>query len=276
MFLMQLNDSIYDVENIKYNEYTKFVDIPFFPSTIENIDFAVYDYFKNNFDISTKTNKGFTKVPLRWSMPERSLLSKEEPRKEGVFELPVITISRENINKSKSFKGSFYGNVPPDNTGASITLGRRITQEVTKKFAAASSLKKTNNRFSNLRFNNKKVVYEFFNIPQIVHLTLNYSLTLTSNYQEQMNDMVAPLIARPGNLNYIIINKNNHSYELFIEESFSQKDTKSNLSEEERLYETTVNFKVLGYLFGEDKNEKKNFISLKQNFVDIRIKEQIM
>lgn len=273
---MQLNNSIYDVENIKYNEYTTFVDIPFFPSTIENIDFAVYDYFKNNLDISVKTNKGFKKVPLRWSMPERSLLSKEEPRKEGVFELPVITISREGINKSLSKKGSFYANVPSDQTGTSITLGKRITQEVTKKFAAASALRKTNNRFSNLKFNNKKVVYEFFNIPQIIHLNLNYSLTLTANYQEQINDMVAPLIARPGNINYIIINKNNHSYELFIEENFSQKDSKNNLSEEERIYETTVNLRVLGYLFGEGRNEKKNFISLKQNFVDVRIKEQLI
>ena len=88
--------------------------------------------------------------------------------------------------------------------------------------------------------------------------------------------MVAPLLGRPGNLNYIIINKNNHSYELFIEENFSQKDTKNNLSDVERLYETTVNLKVLGYLFGEGKNEKKNFISLKQNFDDVRIREQIM
>jgi len=266
---MQINYDIYDSKNIVLNELDRTVQIPFYPSTIENIDRSVQNYVDKELNLFCTTNKGFSKVPVRWVQPERAFLSKEEPRKEGIFELPVISIQRSSIEKSKVFKGAIQANVPPDHSGTSIQIGSKLVQAVTQKFANATSLKRTNNRFQDSKFKNKRVVFEFFDIPQVVSLICKYSVIITTNYQQQMNELVTPFITSPGNINYKKISYNHHGYELFVGDNFSQKDSISSLENNERLYETTIDFRVLGYLFGEDKNEDERFIKAKQNIVDI-------
>jgi len=60
-----------DIKDIDY-KYTK-VDDPsvieeqiFLPSTLENIDYAMYDFFQG-LNISTTTNEGFKPVPVSWA-----------------------------------------------------------------------------------------------------------------------------------------------------------------------------------------------------------------
>ena len=45
------------------------------PSTIETIDFAIYNLINDGFDLHTSTNTGFKKVPVLWISPERSFNS---------------------------------------------------------------------------------------------------------------------------------------------------------------------------------------------------------
>ena len=47
-------------------------------STIEDIDTALVDWVKNDLDIYTSTNEGFTQVPVLWQVPERSFQIKNE------------------------------------------------------------------------------------------------------------------------------------------------------------------------------------------------------
>ena len=42
-------------------------------SSIETIDYALFDLIDNQLDLHTKTNGGFKKVPVLWISPERSL-----------------------------------------------------------------------------------------------------------------------------------------------------------------------------------------------------------
>ena len=42
------------------------------PSTLEDIDYALYNYVNDQLNIYTDTNKGFEKVPVIYSIPERA------------------------------------------------------------------------------------------------------------------------------------------------------------------------------------------------------------
>ena len=47
-------------------------EVQFMPSTIETIDFALYDWLNEDLEVFCTTNEGWKRVPLIWSMPERS------------------------------------------------------------------------------------------------------------------------------------------------------------------------------------------------------------
>ena len=53
-------------------------DVSIEPSDLETIDFAFYDFINEKMDIRTKTNKGWKKVPIIWSSPERAFFTKEK------------------------------------------------------------------------------------------------------------------------------------------------------------------------------------------------------
>jgi hypothetical protein len=246
------------------------IEIPFNPSTIENIDTAVFRFLDETFNISVKSNTSFRKVPVQWVSPERAFLSKDKPRKEGIFELPVITIQRTGINKDLANRGSIWANVPPvdDVQGGSITIAKRLMQSKTKEFANALS-KRTYNQ-ENFKFDNPKRVFQFISIPQVVYIDTSYLITLKSNYQTQMNTMITPFITRPGAINYRVIENFSHRYELFIDGSLSQTDNVANLGNEERLFTTEIKFDVLGYLFGDEKNGTQPTLKIRESIVEYR------
>ena len=48
------------------------------PSTIENVDLAIYEHIDEVFNISTTTNKGSQKVPVIWVGGERAFQLKSD------------------------------------------------------------------------------------------------------------------------------------------------------------------------------------------------------
>ena len=69
------------------------------PSTLETIDYAFYDFINEYMNLRANTNKGWKKVPIIWSTPERAFLSKnkQEPPifdDDGTLIYPLISISR--------------------------------------------------------------------------------------------------------------------------------------------------------------------------------------
>ena len=44
-------------------------------------------------------------------------------------------------------------------------------------------------------------------------IDINYSITLRTEYQQQMNDLVTPFATKPGGVNYIIIEQ---KYQLYL------------------------------------------------------------
>jgi len=247
----------------------------FLPSTLETIDTALYNHIDNDMNIFCVTNKGWEKVPVIWVSAERAYQVKNSKDLRdvnmGAIILPVITIERTNITKDLIKKGGVFGNVPPvnDSKGGTITIARVINQEKTSNFANASSLRWHGQK--NFPRKNKKVVYQTATIPLPVYIEATYAIKIQTEYQQQINEIIAPFITRPGGINYIVISKDGHSYEAFVQQDFSMENNVSKLEEEERKYQTKIDIKVLGHLIGEGKNSEQPRIVYRENAVDVKI-----
>lgn len=85
-------------------------EVPNVPSTLENIDMAVYSWVDEEINPHTTTNKGREKVKVLWLGTERAFQIKNNKElRDGVgkLRLPLITITRTGVNRDDSFKGSY-------------------------------------------------------------------------------------------------------------------------------------------------------------------------
>jgi hypothetical protein len=277
------------IKNINYS-YTG-VDDPekieeqiILPSTLENIDYSVYDFFQN-LNISTDSNEGFRSVPISWVGIERAYNRKDRNWTDdetyimksddlGAVIYPAITIERKNFTKDRTRRGQIYS--PLDRTRSTgrsdIIVARRIVQNDTNKFATADAYRKSKNlKNKNFKRKNKKVVYETMTIPAPTYLDINYEIECFTEYQQQMNDIASYLIDATNLSNYIILNRLGHSYEAFIDKEYATDNTISSLGEDERTFKLTISLRVLGYIHGAGPNESLPKITKTQNAVEVKI-----
>jgi hypothetical protein len=246
------------------------------PSTIEDIDAAMLNYIDNTLDIFTRTNKGWKKVPVIWVAAERAAQIKQHKDlrdTDGSMIYPVMTLERNSIVKDLSDKGSIYGNIPPvkDAKRGSITVARRINQDKTGNFANADSKRLYKQINFKTKKKNNKVVYETYTIPLPVYINVSYVVSIVTEYQEQMNDIITPFITTPGGINYFQLRRNGHVYEGFIDSEFSADNTVDDLGDQERKFTTDISIKVLGHIIGENKNQESPKIVKRQNAVEVKI-----
>lgn len=249
-------------------------EIPFTASTIETVDSAILKYMENEMNLFSTTNKGWKKVPIIWASAERAFQSKRGPGirdKDGALVLPLITIERTTVAKDLARKGTIWGNVPQadDHKGGVIPVARILNQVKTSNFANADAARKMGK--INFPKKNDKIVYSTVTIPIPVYVTVSYSITLRTEYQQQMNELTTPFVTRPGGVNYIILKKDGHRYEGFIQQDFAQSNNVADYTTDERKFETKVQIDVLAYLIGDDKNEKKPKFVYRENAVEVKI-----
>lgn len=85
-------------------------DILILPSTLETVDFSVYDLVNDSFNLFSQTNEGFKKVPVIWVTAERAYQikkNKELRDLEGSLIYPIIYIERTASTKDPSKKEFF-------------------------------------------------------------------------------------------------------------------------------------------------------------------------
>jgi hypothetical protein len=259
----------------------------FRPSTMETIDTALYNWLKDEINISCTTNKGWKPSPIVWVAGERSHQIKNNKNlrdSEGSLIFPIVAVQRDGFQKNPANKGRFYGNIPNvnDAKGGSVTIARKINQEKTANFANADAYRKKTGIIGNagnpgaqqINFpmpKNKKVVYETITIPMPSYIDVNYTISLRTEYQQQINEMVQPFVTFTGGINYLKLKQDGHQYEAFIQQDFSTEGNVTDLGDDSRFYETKVNIKVLGYLIGKDKNDDQPHIVKRENAVDVKI-----
>ena len=252
-------------------------EISLMPSTVETIDYAIYDWLNETADIFCTTNEGWKKVPIVWSMAERAyqIKSRKESRDEkGLFTLPVLVIERTSLIKDPQMKGVAWANIPPynDPRGGAIEVARTIGQNKTGNFANATAQRRFGQQ--NFPFKNKKVVYETVTMPIPVYVVATYKIIVRTEYQQQMNEIFTPFMVSTGQINNFFITRDGHKFEGFIQGDFQTTNNLSNLQEEERKFETEINIKVLGYLLGAAKNEKRPKVAVRENAVEFRIERE--
>lgn len=255
-------------------------EIPFQESTIETIDFSVFDFVDKKMNIFTTTNRGFIKVPVIWASAERSYMSKRNKEfRDGTGNnmsliFPLISIERVSMIKDPARKGTAYANIPAvgDEKGGSITIARRIKHDKTSNFANVDS-KKFRGQY-NFPRKNEKIVYETISIPMPVYVDVAYKIKIKTNFQQQMNEIMQPFITKTGGINYFIAKRDGHRYEGFIQQDFVNNSNVGNMQSEERMYETEIDIKILGYLIGLGKNQEKPKIVKRENAVEVKISRE--
>ena len=256
----------------------------FDPSNLENIDMAFYDFVNDKMNNFSTTNKGWKKTPVLWVSAERSFLSKNNPDlldSDGALILPLISIERSAMQKSLTRKGAYYGlsgdNIDENRYGR-ITLARKIVRDKTNNFSVAANRKKygavhrTPGRQSYYPMkSNKKVVYETLSMPMPIYVDMTYTVTVRTEYLQQMNELLAPFITLGGAISSFVINKNGHRYETFLKEDLSQDNNVSSMGTDERTYKTALSFEVLGYIIGESPNGDRPKVIKKESAVEVKI-----
>jgi len=92
-----------------------------------------------------------------------------------------------------------------------------------------------------------------------------------AEYQQQINEIITPFMTRTGAINYTVVEKDNHRFEVFIDSDYALNNNASSLLEDARGYETQINFRVIGYIMGADKNEERPKIVRRENAVEVKI-----
>ena len=276
--------------------------LEFQASTIETIDAAIYNYLKA-LNLHAGTHKGFIPVPIIWVGAERTYQLKNDLSlrdSEGLLKLPLITIERTEIEKDPS-KSLIPANVPDYGKGGYIRVRRRVKQDKTTAFKNAQNMKKSGanedvgssdkefiferkfpNRVSRM-FDTRpvtargKTVYESVFIPVPVYVNVKYEIHLRTEYQQQMNQLLTPFISgnRQGrNHKYFSLSHDNHLFEGFIDNSFSNDNNAAKLDEEERIFNSIINVNVLGYLIGGGDNENSNLAKTYESIVELKVSRE--
>ena len=252
-------------------------------SSFEDIDLSLYNFVDNTLNLHTTTNKGMEKVPIIWVGSERAFQIKNNRDYRdsvGKLRLPLISIERASVEKDKAFKGNIQAHVPVDKDvreyrQGAFKLVSKLNQEKTRAFQAAEAKKKKGQSY--FPHDSKKFVYDEFYIPLPVYVKVMYNVVLRTEYQQQMNDLVMPFIARPGQLNHFVLRENGKMYEAFIE-SYDASNNLNALGQDERKFETKVSIRVLGYITGDGSaNQETPKIIKKETIVEIKLpRERVM
>jgi len=248
------------------------------PSTIEKIDLAIYEWLDKIMNIQTNTNRGWKKVPVIWVSGERSHQIKFDKNLRDVngnFILPAITLQRDSVTKSLTKKGTFYANVPPDDfRGGVVTVTKLVSQEKSNNYAKNNNYRKTVQY--NVKEKNSKIVYEVTKIPLPVYVDVKYTITINSEYQQQMNQIIQPFMTYTSGINHFMISKEEHKYEAFFERdsTFKNDGNITKLENENRLFTTDFSINVLGYLLGAGANSEKPKIVTSETIVEIKIPKE--
>lgn len=245
-----------------------------YASTIENVDFAIYDWLDEDLNLSCYSKDGFKKAPVLWVTPERAFQVKQNKEFRdinGTLNVPMITVERTSINKDVKNNATYYANIPlKDNRHI---ISKRINQKKTSEFANAD-IKKIAGAIgfvSPKSRKNEKVVYQYSSMLLPVYAQFTYTITVFTQFQQQMNELVQPFLTRTGSLRYFIVERDGYKYECFIEPSIDTKNNVASMEEEERRYISTITLKVLANLVSDGVNQEDAVIKTYENAVELKI-----
>lgn len=261
----------------------EYSDLELKPSTLENIDTALFRFLDEVLDLHSENSDGVVKVPVVFASAERSFLSKRSAEgrdNDGTMNLPMISVERTTVSKDLNKTTAYYGPTPffiDSIHGSYIRINKRIVEDKTNNFAVADNIKNSNgvkrtpNGQAHYPSNNKKIVTVSYYVPRPVSINVNYNITIKTNYIQQMNNLVVPFINIGDYAKMVKISNDGHSYEAFFDGTFATTNTVSNMTTSERTYQTNITVGVIGYLIGEGENQIRAKVIKRENAVELKI-----
>lgn len=244
-------------------------------ATIEDADRAMYGWLDDVMNIHCTTNKGWNKVKVKWVAGERSHVSKnlkEARDSSGALILPIITLQRSGIKKDPAMKGTAWAHIPEvlDHKGGSLQISRKINQKKSSEFSSADVRRRTNQPNFRTR-RQEKVVYETVSVPMPAYVEIQYEISIWTEYQQQMNEVLQPFITRRGGVNNFSVTYEGLRYEAFMDADFSTESNVSELGADERKYEAKVNIRLLATLMGDGSNADKPRTVVRESAVEVKM-----
>lgn len=240
-------------------------------ATLETIDEAIYNWIKDK-NLQVNSNDGFKKIPLFWQTAERSFQVKSNDSlrdDNGAITYPIIYVFRTSVKKDPNMRTSYYANLYPENDekGGTITYSRRIKQDKTSNFVDAL-VHRAGPNF--IRKKHKKTVYQLISAPIPISIEADYKITIKTDKLQHMNTIHSSFVKDGNNNEVFVIKANNgNRYETWLSEY--ELKTDDFYKEEERVFETSLNVKVLGYIYNAEDNEEKPQVVIRENVVDVKI-----
>ena len=174
--------------------------------------------------------------------------------------------------KDPAFKGSFQAHYPPGTEGRSTTTKTVPNQEKTSNYQTAKlSRDSKGTGYGKHEEGDPAIIYDTYDSTVPVYVTINYDITLRSEYQQQMNTMTHPFGTRPGGANHVVLRHNKRKFEAFIGQDFASDNTVADIGEGERNFQTKIEIKVLAALIGHGDNQEKPKVVVRENAVDVKL-----
>ena len=248
------------------------------PSTLETVDFALYNWLNERLDIYTDSNEGRRKVPIIWITAERAFQVKNDKELREIDSqsiiYPAMVVERTSVSKTNANERIIPGNIFPqmDRKRGAFPLYRRVVKDKTQNFQNAQAKRYTNqtqNTFK-LPFESNEVVYETLYTGYPVFLNMNYTIRVRTIYIQQLNEILLPFQRFTGGINQFLVEYKNHKFEAFIEDDYSIESNSSNLGGDEKKFDAQIKIKVLGYITADSINQDTPFVVGRESAAKVR------
>ena len=248
------------------------------PSTLETVDFALYNWLNEKLDIYTDSNEGRRKVPIIWITAERAFQVKDNKELREIDSqsiiYPAMVVERNSVSKTNANERVIPGNIFPqmDRKRGAFPLYRRVVKDKTQNFQNAEAKRYTNQTQETFKlpFESNAVVYETLYTGYPVFLNMNYTIKIRTDYIQQLNEVLLPFQRFTGGINQFLVEYENHKYEAFIEDDYSIQSNASSLGGEEKKFDAQIKIKVLGYVTADGINQNTPFVVSRESPAKIR------
>ena len=248
------------------------------PSTLETVDFALYNWLNEKLNIYTDSNEGRRKVPIIWITAERAFQVKNDKELREIDSqsiiYPAMVVERNSVSKTNANERVIPGNIFPqmDRKRGAFPLYRRVVKDKTQNFQNSVAKKFTSQTQETFKlpFESSEVVYETLYTGYPVFLNMNYTIKIRTIYIQQLNEILLPFQRFTGGINQFLVEHENHKYEAFIEDDYSISSNASNLGGEEKKFDAEIKIKVLGYITADGINQDTPYIVSRESPAKIR------
>lgn len=274
--------------NNQYDDKKGALDIK--PVTLETVDQALYDYFDKKIVPTVDTERGRKKVSVIFATGERWALIRDNKGlrdENGTLILPLISIRRTDIEKT-----SGMSSMPQE--FSHITIAKNLHE----KTGNIQNLIKTRklNGFPQAK---RPPVFEYTSIPMPKFATLFYEITIWTQFQAQMNEVLEKIFYSDDYLESFTIpveydtetkKGKGHYFTGFKNSNVTPESNVVEFSDQERIIKYTYSIKIPAYFlldpdtealaYGRNKGTSPNDTNSKvlfktQNIIDVSLREQI-